>query len=96
MDNGIAVQLFLGAMYGGLVAVPLNVNAGATQLSYMLDHSDAKIVFVGEAYRDMIQEVTAAESVKVIPSDGAATPDTMKTNRGQRRCQPPSPRTTHC
>ena len=58
MDNGIlTVQLFLGAMYGGFVAVPLNVRAGTTQLSYMLDHCDAKVVFVGEAYRNMIQEV---------------------------------------
>ena len=46
MDNGLlTAQLFLGAMYGGFVAVPLNVRAGVSQLTYMLDHSDASVVF---------------------------------------------------
>ena len=39
MDNGLlTAQMFLGTMYGGFVAVPLNVRAGVMQLSYMLDH----------------------------------------------------------
>src|SRR5580658_138512 len=47
MDNGLlTAQLFIGVMYGGFVAVPINVRAGAMQLSYMLDHCDAKVVFV--------------------------------------------------
>ena len=60
MDNGLfTAQLFLGTMYGGFVAVPLNVRAGVSQLSYMLDHCDAKIVFVGEQYDALIKEVMA-------------------------------------
>ena len=51
MDNGLfTAQLFLGTMYGGFVSVPLNVRAGVSQLSYMLDHCDAKVVFVGNQY----------------------------------------------
>ena len=43
MDNGLfTAQLFLGAMYGGFVSVPLNVRGGVAQLSYTLDHCDAK------------------------------------------------------
>ena len=49
MDNGLfTAQLFLGAMYGGFVSVPLNARAGASQLSYMLDHCDAKVAVCGE------------------------------------------------
>src|SRR5271156_4484305 len=51
MDNGLlTAELFLGTMYGGFVAVPLNVRAGTAQLAYMLDHCDAKIVFVEDQY----------------------------------------------
>ena len=58
MDNGLfTAQLFLGAMYGGFVSVPLNVRAGVSQLSYMLEHCDAKIVFVASQYASLIKEV---------------------------------------
>src|SRR5271157_414716 len=57
MDNGLfAAQLFLGAMYGGFVSVPLNVRAGVSQLSYTLDHCDAKLVFVSNEYATLIEE----------------------------------------
>src|SRR3984957_2382218 len=58
MDNGLfTAQLFLGAMYGGFVVVPLNVRGGVSQLSYTLDHCDAKIVFVGGGYDALIKEI---------------------------------------
>jgi amino acid adenylation domain-containing protein len=69
MDNGLfTAQLFLGAMYGGFVAVPLNVRAGASQLSYTLDHCDATVVFVEEKYTALIKEVLAGvrREVRVI------------------------------
>jgi amino acid adenylation domain-containing protein len=72
MDNGLfTVQLFLGAMYGGFVSVPLNVRAGVSQLSYVLDHCDAKVVFVGAEYAALIAEVMAQvrRTVRVIPAD---------------------------
>ena len=57
LDNGLlTAQLFLGSMYGGYVAVPLNVRAGAMQLSYMLDHCDARLVFVEEKYVELLGE----------------------------------------
>src|SRR5271156_5612303 len=73
MDNGLfTAQLFLGTMYGGFVTVPLSVRAGVSQLSYMLDHCDAKVVFVGHEYASLIGEVMAqlGRSVAVIPADG--------------------------
>jgi acyl-CoA synthetase (AMP-forming)/AMP-acid ligase II len=72
MDNGLfAANLFLGAMYGGFVIVPLNLRAGTSQLSYTLNHCDAKFVFVGNEYRPLIQEVikNVSRSVEVIPAD---------------------------
>ena len=72
MDNGLfTAQLFLGAMYGGCVTVPLNARAGVSQLSYVLDHCDAKVVFVGDEYATLIEEVMAQvrRTVQVIPAD---------------------------
>ena len=72
MDNGLfSAQLFLGAMYGGFVSVPLNVRAGVSQLSYMLDHCDAKVVFVGNAYKDLAKEAMAciSRAVRLVPAD---------------------------
>jgi acyl-CoA synthetase (AMP-forming)/AMP-acid ligase II/acyl carrier protein len=57
MDNGLfTAQLFLASMYGGYVSVPLNVRAGVSQLSYMLNHCDAKVVFVSEQYETLIDQ----------------------------------------
>jgi amino acid adenylation domain-containing protein len=59
MDNGLfTAELFLGTIYGGFVSVPLNVRAGVSQLSYTLNHCDAKVVFVGIQYNTLIKEVT--------------------------------------
>jgi amino acid adenylation domain-containing protein len=72
LENGLfSAQLFLGAMYGGFVSVPLNVRAGVSQLSYMLDHCDAKVVFVGDEFATLIAEVMAQvrRPVRVIPAD---------------------------
>ena len=72
MDNGLfPAELFLGAMYCGFVLVPLNVRAGTAQLSYTLDHCDAKVVFVAEKYSTLIKEVLAGvrREVRVIPAD---------------------------
>jgi long-chain acyl-CoA synthetase len=39
--------VFLGAMYGGFVSVPLNLLAQPSQLEYVLSHSETRIVFTG-------------------------------------------------
>lgn len=60
MDNGLfTAGLFLGAMYGGFVPVPLNVRAGRSQLAYVLGHSDAKVVFASDAYASSIEAARA-------------------------------------
>jgi amino acid adenylation domain-containing protein len=58
MDNGVfSVELFFAAMYGGFVSVPLNVRAGVPQLAYMLDHCDAKVVYVSNKYDALIKQI---------------------------------------
>jgi amino acid adenylation domain-containing protein len=72
MDNSLfTAQLFLGVMYGGLVSVPLNVRAGVTQLSYMVEHCDAKVVFVDEEHAALMTEVMTQvrRAVRVISCD---------------------------
>jgi amino acid adenylation domain-containing protein len=60
LDNGVfTAQLFIAAIASGFVAVPLNVRAGVSQLSYTLDHSDAKLVFVEPQYEPLLKEVLA-------------------------------------
>jgi acyl-CoA synthetase (AMP-forming)/AMP-acid ligase II len=88
MDNGLfAARLFLGAMYGGFVAVPLNVRAGVAQLAYMLQHCDAKVVFVGSEYRGLIAEAMAQvrrpiEIVAVDPDRDAEDSDAGDSDAG--------------
>ena len=72
LENGLfTVQLFLGTMYGGLVVVPLNLRAGAEQLTYTLDHCDAKAVFVEDQYAVLAQDALlgVTRTVRVIPAD---------------------------
>jgi long-chain acyl-CoA synthetase len=86
MDNGVFTSgLFLGTMYAGFVSVPLNVRAGRSQLAYMLDHSEAKVVFVSTEYEQLLEEVKAelGRDLMVIradvdhgaPSEQTAAPD---------------------
>ena len=47
MHNGYqACRIFVGAMYGGFCITPINLMAQSSQLEYVLDHSDARVVFV--------------------------------------------------
>ncbi len=78
LDNGLyTAQLFLGSMYGGMVAVPLNVRAGVSQLAFTIDHSDANVVFVEEQYaalaRAALAEVTRSVEVVAAEVDALAS-----------------------
>jgi len=52
----------LGIMYSGMIQVPLNIIAGEEQLSYVVNHSDAKIIFVSSKYLDLAQRITSKVS----------------------------------
>jgi acyl-CoA synthetase (AMP-forming)/AMP-acid ligase II len=63
MGNGYQTnKIFLGTMYSGFVIAPLNLKAQPSQLVYVLDHSDTKLVFFTEDQRERLQ--TAIKGVK--------------------------------
>ena len=66
--NSIAACLtFMGIVYGGYVAVPLNLVAGTKVLTYTLKHSQARLVFVAEECAKLIQ-LAMQEADKHIPT----------------------------
>jgi long-chain acyl-CoA synthetase len=51
LHNGLqTVLLFLAAMLGGFVVVPLNLLAQRSQLAYVLDHSGCRLVFTAREH----------------------------------------------
>lgn len=57
LGNGYqAVKIFLGAMYAGLVAAPLNLMAQPSLLEYVLSHSDSRLVFFEEHHRPFLEK----------------------------------------
>ncbi len=52
--------LFLGAMIGGYVAVPLNLLAQRSQLAYLLAHCDCKVLFTAREHERSLGEALAA------------------------------------
>lgn len=72
LDNGLwTTALFLGAMYGGRVIVPLNAVAGRDQLAYVLEHSDSKALFISERYREKFPSLVSEfeDRMTIIPAD---------------------------
>ena len=55
----------LGVMYSGRVIVPLNAVAGDSALSYVIDHSDCRAIFVDAKFREQFAGVLAALPVAV-------------------------------
>ena len=63
IENSLtSLHLMLGIMYSGMIQVPLNIVAGEEQLSYVANHSDAKIIFVSSKYLDLAQRITSKVS----------------------------------
>jgi acyl-CoA synthetase (AMP-forming)/AMP-acid ligase II len=60
MHNGYQTcRLFIGAMYGGYCVTPLNLLAQPRQLAYVLEHSDAEIVFVAPDQVERLQQAAS-------------------------------------
>ncbi|MCX7168076.1 MAG: AMP-binding protein [Rhodocyclales bacterium] len=74
MHNGYQTcRLFIGAMYGGYCVTPLNLLAQPAQLAYVLDHSDAEIVFAAPDQLERLQlacaKLTRAPKIVVCDVD---------------------------
>ena len=68
-------RLLIGVMYAGCMVVPLNLLAQSSQLSYVLDHSDSRLVFTSEELaprvREALANITRDIQVVVIDPDAA-------------------------
>lgn len=57
MPNGYQTcRLFVGIMYGGFCVTPINLLAQPSQLAYVIDHCDTKIVFVSPDQLDRLNQ----------------------------------------
>jgi len=52
-------RLLIGVMYGGFMVAPLNLLAQPSQLSYVLQHSDTKIIFTTAEFSDRLETALA-------------------------------------
>ncbi|MCP4790536.1 MAG: AMP-binding protein [Gammaproteobacteria bacterium] len=58
MCNGrTTLILFLAAIYGGYIISPLNPAAGLEQLTYVVDHSDTKVIFTTDEFADQVKTI---------------------------------------
>jgi long-chain acyl-CoA synthetase len=62
MGNGVqTATLILGAMYSGLVVHPLNLLCQPSQLRYIVEHSDTRLIFVSSETRPAIEAAWAGQ-----------------------------------
>ena len=76
LHNGYQTALvFLGAMLGGYVVVPLNLLSQRSQLAYVLGHCDCKILFTAREYEEPLAAALAdgPRSVEVVVIDPDAS-----------------------
>ena len=65
-ENSLSgVQLMLGIMYSGMIQVPLNLVAGEEQLTYIIEHSESKILFSTKSNLGLAQRIIKKSSSEV-------------------------------
>lgn len=52
-------RLLIGVMYGGFMVAPLNLLAQPSQLAYVLEHSDTRVVFTSEEFAGRLKAALA-------------------------------------
>ena len=52
-----AARLFIGVMYAGFTVSPLNLLSQRSQLAYVLEHSDTRLVFTSREFFEPLNEV---------------------------------------
>jgi long-chain acyl-CoA synthetase len=70
-----AARLLIGVMYGGFMVAPLNLLAQPSQLAYVLEHSDTRVVFTSEEFAERLKTALAGirSEITVIAMDPDAT-----------------------
>ena len=79
LHNGYqTARLFLGAMYSGFVVCPINLLAQPSQLHYVVDHSDTKLVFVAadnlEQLKSALENIARSVRLVLVDVDSSSLP----------------------
>lgn len=72
LPNGYWTTVFLlGVMYAGRVIVPLNAVSGDAALSYVIDHSDTRVILVNDELADRFASVLSGlgDELRLIRAD---------------------------
>ncbi len=72
LDNGFqTAEIFLGALYGGFVVTPLNAQAQASHLTYVVRQSGTRLILVSPNHRERLEPCIAglAEAVSLLEID---------------------------
>ena len=72
LPNGYwSAVLFLGIMYSGRVIVPLNAVSGKVVLSYVIEHSDSRVILADDEYRGKLTGMPGGipDDIAVIRTD---------------------------
>ncbi|RLK50937.1 long-chain acyl-CoA synthetase [Alkalispirillum mobile] len=94
MDNGKWTGLlFLAIMASGRVVVPLNAISGDSQLEYVLDHSDANVLFASAGHLARGRKISEASEreIRVIPTCPDQGPEWPGEPAPAQGYQPPVP-----
>jgi long-chain acyl-CoA synthetase len=66
LHNGYqTARLLIGTMYGGYTVVPLNLLSQRSQLEYVLEHSDTKLVFTSAELEQRLREALSNISRRI-------------------------------
>lgn len=94
LPNGYwTAALFLGVMHSGRVIVPLNAVAGEAALSYVLEHSDSRAIFVNDEFAEKYSAVLdeLPDSVQLIRTDADTGPTWNADCSGEMLLEPLEP-----
>lgn len=58
--------MFMGVVYAGFVAVPLNLVAGPAIIGYTLRHCEADVIFIADDCKDLIQSAQDEEGLSLL------------------------------
>ena len=101
LGNGIqTVRLLLGAMYGGYCVNPVNLLSQPEQMRYVIDHADARVVFVAsewlERVRDLVANISRPIDLIAIDADGTSLPGEGAVSRAPSCSRTSNPTHWHC
>jgi long-chain acyl-CoA synthetase len=66
LHNGYqTARLLIGVMYGGFTVAPLNLLSQRSQLTYVLEHSDTRLVFTSAELEPRVREALASISCEI-------------------------------